>query len=144
MTPVPLPRHPTPPGPHRACTAPALQMSEVPATIPSLWATTQRWLTAHPQHLVPSSLLPAFLEDEDEAASWGPLSLLRRWRTGQEPGGSGGGGGGESRPAWQGRQYTGCHFWSNFEIGRLSFFRSAAYRSLFAHLDAAGGFFYER
>ena len=33
---------------------------------------------------------------------------------------------------------------SNFEIGRLAFFRSPAYRSFFAHLEAAGGFFYER
>lgn len=39
---------------------------------------------------------------------------------------------------------AGCHFWSNFEIGRLSFFRSAPYLQLFDHLDRAGGFFYER
>ncbi|EFN54565.1 hypothetical protein CHLNCDRAFT_10179, partial [Chlorella variabilis] len=41
-------------------------------------------------------------------------------------------------------RFTGCHFWSNFEVGRLSFFRSKAYRSFFAHLDAGTGFFYER
>lgn len=41
-------------------------------------------------------------------------------------------------------QYNQCHFWSNFEIADLSFFRSPPYRKYFAHLDAAGGFFYER
>ncbi|KAJ2064956.1 hypothetical protein GGI08_002299 [Coemansia sp. S2] len=41
-------------------------------------------------------------------------------------------------------KYTMCHFWSNFEIVDLSFYRSAAYESYFQHLDRAGGFFYER
>lgn len=37
-----------------------------------------------------------------------------------------------------------CHFWSNFEIASLSFFRSPAYTAFFEHLDSQGGFFYER
>lgn len=37
-----------------------------------------------------------------------------------------------------------CHFWSNFEIGDLNFWRSSIYREYFDHLDKAGGFFYER
>lgn len=41
-------------------------------------------------------------------------------------------------------QYNGCHFWSNFEIVALDFYRSPAYQSYVRHLDAAGGFFYER
>ncbi|KAJ2305855.1 alpha-1,2-mannosyltransferase ktr1 [Coemansia sp. RSA 2706] len=41
-------------------------------------------------------------------------------------------------------KYTRCHFWSNFEIVDLSFYRSEAYESYFQHLDRAGGFFYER
>ncbi|ORX46290.1 glycosyl transferase [Hesseltinella vesiculosa] len=40
--------------------------------------------------------------------------------------------------------YNGCHFWSNFEIGSLDFFRSPLYLEFFNHLDQAGGFFYER
>ncbi|KAI9353170.1 nucleotide-diphospho-sugar transferase, partial [Pilaira anomala] len=40
--------------------------------------------------------------------------------------------------------YNGCHFWSNFEIGSLDFFRSERYLKFFDHLDATGGFFYER
>ncbi|KAJ2726647.1 alpha 1,2-mannosyltransferase 2.4.1 [Coemansia sp. Benny D115] len=41
-------------------------------------------------------------------------------------------------------KYTLCHFWSNFEIVDLSFYRSEAYESYFQHLDRSGGFFYER
>ncbi|KAF7731997.1 hypothetical protein EC973_007102 [Apophysomyces ossiformis] len=37
-----------------------------------------------------------------------------------------------------------CHFWSNFEIGSLNFWRSAAYRDFFQYLDKTGNFFYER
>ncbi|KAJ2343863.1 hypothetical protein IWW50_001557 [Coemansia erecta] len=40
--------------------------------------------------------------------------------------------------------YNGCHFWSNFEIVDLSFYRSPAYQAFFNYLDNAGGFFYER
>jgi len=31
--------------------------------------------------------------------------------------------------------YNLCHFWSNFEIGDLNFFRSKAYQAYFDHLD---------
>ena len=31
--------------------------------------------------------------------------------------------------------YNLCHFWSNFEIGDLNFFRSEAYQAYFDHLD---------
>ncbi|KAJ2189486.1 hypothetical protein EV181_001590 [Coemansia sp. RSA 532] len=41
-------------------------------------------------------------------------------------------------------QYTRCHFWSNFEIVDLSFYRSKEYQAYFDFLDHAGGFFYER
>ncbi|CAO1638067.1 unnamed protein product [Parajaminaea phylloscopi] len=40
--------------------------------------------------------------------------------------------------------YNLCHFWSNFEIGDLRFWRSEAYQKYFDYLDKAGGFFYER
>ncbi|KAF5566794.1 mannosyltransferase involved in n-linked O-linked glycosylation [Fusarium napiforme] len=43
-----------------------------------------------------------------------------------------------------GATYNKCHFWSNFEIGDLNFFRSQKYIDYFNHLDQAGGFFYER
>lgn len=44
----------------------------------------------------------------------------------------------------QGETYNGCHFWSNFEIGNLNFWRLEAYVKYFEFLDKEGGFFYER
>jgi alpha 1,2-mannosyltransferase len=41
------------------------------------------------------------------------------------------------------REYNGCHFWSNFEIVKLDFYRSKNYLSYFNYLDQAGGFHYE-
>ncbi|GAA5957715.1 hypothetical protein JCM8115_006226 [Rhodotorula mucilaginosa] len=40
--------------------------------------------------------------------------------------------------------YAACHFWTNFEIGDLRFFRSPAYQDYFRHLDQKGGFYTER
>lgn len=37
-----------------------------------------------------------------------------------------------------------CHFWSNFEIADMDFYRSQEYRDFFEFLDADGGFYYER
>lgn len=43
-----------------------------------------------------------------------------------------------------GSSYNLCHFWSNFEIADMDFWRSEAYTKFFEHLDATGGFYYER
>lgn len=43
-----------------------------------------------------------------------------------------------------GKTYNTCHFWTNFEIGDLSLWRSNEYLRLFEYLDKSGGFFYER
>ncbi|ODV88598.1 glycosyltransferase family 15 protein [Tortispora caseinolytica NRRL Y-17796] len=40
--------------------------------------------------------------------------------------------------------YSTNHFWSNFEIGDMDFFRSEPYTQFFNALDVAGGFYYER
>lgn len=37
-----------------------------------------------------------------------------------------------------------CHYWSNFEIGSLAFFRGPDYDGYFEALDRTGNFFYER
>ncbi|GAW07358.1 glycosyltransferase family 15 protein [Lentinula edodes] len=42
-----------------------------------------------------------------------------------------------------GQTYNMCHFWSNFEIADMDFWRSEAYRKFFNFLDAKGGFYYE-
>jgi mannosyltransferase len=46
--------------------------------------------------------------------------------------------------AMEGEKYNMCHFWSNFEIARLSFFRSQAYEDFFQMMDRSGGFWMER
>ncbi|KAG7661733.1 uncharacterized protein J8A68_004791 [[Candida] subhashii] len=43
-----------------------------------------------------------------------------------------------------GKTYNTCHFWTNFEIASLDFWRSQAYREYFDFLDHKGGFFWER
>ncbi|KAL7424052.1 hypothetical protein Q5752_001637 [Cryptotrichosporon argae] len=43
-----------------------------------------------------------------------------------------------------GESYNKCHFWSNFEIGDLNFWRSDAYMEFFEFLNRKGGFYYER
>lgn len=40
--------------------------------------------------------------------------------------------------------YNLCHFWSNFEIADLSFFRSQAYQDYFDFLEKDGMFYHER
>lgn len=37
-----------------------------------------------------------------------------------------------------------CHYWTNFEIANLDFFRSDLYEGYFQSLDSTGNFFYER
>lgn len=44
----------------------------------------------------------------------------------------------------EGEKYNMCHFWSNFEIARLSFFRSKEYEDFFQMMDRSGGFWMER
>lgn len=46
--------------------------------------------------------------------------------------------------AMEGEKYNMCHFWSNFEIARLSFFRSKEYEDFFQMMDRSGGFWMER
>ena len=40
--------------------------------------------------------------------------------------------------------YSTCHFWSNFEIADMDFFRGEAYEKWFQFLDSTGNFYYER
>ncbi|OKL56261.1 hypothetical protein UA08_08501 [Talaromyces atroroseus] len=48
------------------------------------------------------------------------------------------------REAMEGEKYNMCHFWSNFEIARLDFFRSREYEEFFEMMDRSGGFWMER
>ena len=54
-----------------------------------------------------------------------------------------------SLSVWRGRdshgdQWNYCHYWSNFEIADMQWFRSKEYMDFFDMLDAAGGIYYER
>lgn len=40
--------------------------------------------------------------------------------------------------------YNFCHYWSNYEVGNLNFFRGEEYNLYFEALDRTGNFFYER
>jgi mannosyltransferase len=46
--------------------------------------------------------------------------------------------------AMEGETYNMCHFWSNFEIARLDWFRSKEYNDFFEMMDRSGGFWNER
>lgn len=46
--------------------------------------------------------------------------------------------------AMEGEKYNMCHFWSNFEIARLDWFRSKEYNDFFELMDRSGGFWMER
>ncbi|KAK3115480.1 O-glycoside alpha-1,2-mannosyltransferase 4 [Teratosphaeriaceae sp. CCFEE 6253] len=46
--------------------------------------------------------------------------------------------------AMDGDVYNMCHYWSNFEIARLDFFRSQEYEDFFNMMDRSGGFWTER
>ncbi|VEU20642.1 DEKNAAC101641 [Brettanomyces naardenensis] len=43
-----------------------------------------------------------------------------------------------------GKTFNMCHFWSNFEIADLDFFRSDLYGHFFDYIDHKGGIYYER
>jgi len=43
-----------------------------------------------------------------------------------------------------GDKWSMCHYWSNFEIADLDFFRSRPYQDLFKYLDSTGKFYTER
>jgi hypothetical protein len=51
---------------------------------------------------------------------------------------------GHNKGRGTGEKYNLCHFWTNFEIGDLRFFRGAEYQGVFEALDKEGGFYRER
>ena len=91
-----------------------INIYDSPESIETLWQTTQQFMALHPDYLHPNNSL-----------RW--LTDSSRKKHHQVTGG-----------------YSTCHFWSNFEIGNLDFWRSAKYEAYFDYLDRAGGFFYER
>ena len=97
---------------------------ELGQTVPSMFRKVSDYKRTH--HIPSSTLWTAMMEP-----SWAPLPLrpLMSWLS--------------SRDAY-GDAWNLCHFWSNFEIADLDWFRSVEYRKFFEFLDADGGFYYER
>ncbi|TPX09634.1 uncharacterized protein E0L32_009107 [Thyridium curvatum] len=92
-----------------------INLYDAPKSIPTLWPETVKFLAAHPEYL-----------HDNNAQNW-VTDRIRRPNHNQLANG-----------------YSTCHFWSNFEVGDMGFWRSQAYEDYFQHLDRAGGFFYER
>ena len=92
-----------------------INLYDDPKSIPTLWPETEKFLAQHPEYL-----------HKNNAMDW-VTDKERRPEHNKNASG-----------------YSTCHFWSNFEIADMEFWRSPAYEDYFNHLDRAGGFFYER
>ena len=104
----------------------AIALWEEPNTCPSLFRAVSDFKESH--RLETTRLWTAMAQ-----ASWLPYPF-RRWM------------GKWHRPLHDrfGDAWSLCHYWSNFEIADLDFFRGQEYQELFAYLDAKGGFYNER
>ena len=96
-----------------------IAIHEYENTIPTLWPTVEKFMQTYPDLIHANNSLKFITTNE--------LSL-NHWVT----------------PIQSSSDYNLCHFWSNFEIGNLNFFRGEAYNKYFDFLDRAGGFYYER
>jgi len=95
-----------------------ISMYEFLSTVPTLWGHTKDFVASNPQHLA-----------EDNSLNWivDGANVSKAFEEKNVEG-----------------DYNLCHFWSNFEIADMNFFRSTAYQQYFSYLDSMGGFFYER
>lgn len=95
-----------------------ITIPEYEETIPTLWETTEQYFKENPEVLAPENAVK-FITDKSTVRP-GDIVITST------------------------SDYNLCHFWSNFEIANLNFFRSDKYIRYFEHLDRRGGFFYER
>ncbi|BFZ60559.1 mannosyltransferase [Saitoella coloradoensis] len=95
-----------------------MSLYEYEATIPTLWKATADFIKDHPDYLASNNSLD-FLIDGQAPSAEGDKSIPEKG-------------------------YNLCHFWSNFEIADLNFWRSKTYLDYVDYLDNLGGFFYER
>lgn len=101
-----------------------ISLYEESDTCPSLFRLTSDWKTAH--RIPTTELWKAMV-----SASWIPFPLRRlmSWLPQHDALGDG---------------WSLCHYWSNFEIADLDFFRGRRYQEYFDYLDRHGGFYFER
>ena len=97
---------------------------ELGQTVPSLFRKLVRYKE---RNNIPTTTLWTAMMD----ASWLPWPIRRLifWIRNRDP---------------YGDLWNMCHFWSNFEIADMDFFRSKEYRDMFQFLDEDGGFYHER
>lgn len=92
-----------------------INLYDAPQSIPTLYTSTKEFIAQHPEYI-----------HENSAREWVEDSKRRPEHNKKANG------------------YSTCHFWSNFEIADMEFWRSKPYEDYFEYLDRAGGFFYER
>ena len=98
---------------------------EIGTSCPSLFREAADWMDAR-------GVLPSALWRASVSASWAPWPLrplLMSWFAHRDA---------------RGDQWSLCHYWSNFEIADMDFFRSPEYQAFFEYLDHKGGFYFER
>ena len=91
-----------------------ISLRDAPQTIESLWPTVETFMEKHPKYLHVNNSLEWLKERSSD------FHFARS------------------------HGYSTCHFWTNFEIAKLSVWRDAKYEAFFDHLDKTGNFFYER
>ncbi|CDK29985.1 unnamed protein product [Kuraishia capsulata CBS 1993] len=92
-----------------------ISLYDIERSVESLWPTTLDFVAKNPGFVHPNA-----------SFSWLTENLQNPQKTSMANG------------------YSTCHFWSNFEIGDLDFFRGEAYQRYIDALNDAGGFYYER
>ena len=95
-----------------------ISIFEYEDTVTTLWDAVEEFMDTYPEILHPNNSL-SFLTDTTMVGRFFPVVDSNT-------------------------DYNLCHFWSNFEIGDLNFFRSDEYLQYFNYLDSKGGFYYER
>lgn len=96
-----------------------IAITEYENTIPNLWPTVESFMKKHPELLHPNNAIEFLTSKEISLNHY--MDLIP-----------------------SATDYNLCHFWSNFEIGNLNFFRNESYETFFQYLDHTGGFYYER
>lgn len=101
-----------------------ISLWEEKRTCPSLFREVSDWKEA--QGIPSNTLWKAGID-----ASWAPWPFrsLLSWFSHRDRNGDG---------------WNLCHYWSNFEIADLDFFRGPKYQDLYKHLEHTGGFYFER
>ncbi|KZZ87190.1 Glycolipid 2-alpha-mannosyltransferase family protein [Ascosphaera apis ARSEF 7405] len=130
-----------------------IAIKELHETVPNLF----RYASAYKRNnnLTSKGLWEMFLERPPEQEADGPVDpkyekvkeeeRLRKEREKILPGEIKVGGSAPVDPnEMEGESYNMCHFWSNFEIARLDWFRSKEYQDFFDMMDRSGGFWMER